>query len=144
LGPRGTPYYLREDRGSKRRRAYHGSRRGQEEHEIFWGIHEKEVESKTTLEVILLNDPQIDSCALHCPNLGVKVNITKQASLSFSMSKIRDDALYEMFSLSAYYTLFGGSWLIDYGLNYKRHDQGQALTLISLAPPHKYNPSRDV
>jgi len=48
-----------------------------EEYEIFLEIQEKEVESKTTLKVLLPNDPQIYYCALHCPNLGVAVNITK-------------------------------------------------------------------
>jgi len=54
-----------------------------EENEIFLEIHEKEVESKTALEVMISNDPQIHYCALRCPNLGVEVNITKQALFSF-------------------------------------------------------------
>ena len=97
-----------------------------EENEICLEIQEKDIESKTTLEVIPPNDPQIHSSSLHCPNLGVEVNSTKQALFSFSMSKIRDKALYRMFSLSACHTLFVGSWLIDYGVNYKGHNQGQA------------------
>jgi len=72
-------------------------------------IKEKVVESKTTLEVMLPTDSQTHSCALHFPNLGVKVNIINQALFSLSMSNIRDEALYEMFSLSACHTLFGGS-----------------------------------
>jgi len=47
------------------------------------------------------------SCSFHCPNLEFKVNITKQTLFSFSMSKIRYEALYGIFSLSACYTLFG-------------------------------------
>jgi len=38
----------------------------------------KDVELKTTLEVMLPNNPQIHYCALHCPNLGIEGNITKQ------------------------------------------------------------------
>jgi len=64
-----------------------------EDIEIFLEIQEKEVESKTTLEVMLANEPQIHSCVLHYPILGVEANITKQALFSFSMSKIKDEAL---------------------------------------------------
>ena len=71
---------------------------------------------------MLPNVPQIHACALHCPNLVVEVNITKQALLSFSMSKIRDEPLYWSFYLSACHALFSRSWLIDYGLNYKGYD----------------------
>ena len=35
--------------------------------------NDKEIESKTTWEVVLLSIFQIHSCALHCPNLGVEV-----------------------------------------------------------------------
>jgi len=49
----------------------------------FLEIQEKEVASKTTLVVVLPNDPQNQSCAIHCPNLYVEVNITKQALHSF-------------------------------------------------------------
>jgi len=77
---------------------------------------------------VLPSVSQIYSCILHCPNLGVEINITKQALFSFSMSKIRDNALYGMFSLSACHILFGGSWLIDYVVNCNGHDQGQTLT----------------
>ena len=45
-----------------------------------------------------------------------------------------------MFSSNACHTLFGGSWLFDYGVNYKGYDQGQALTFASLSPPYEYNP----
>jgi len=56
---------------------------------------------------MLTNDSQIHSYAIHCPHLGAE--LTEQALLSFSMSNIKDEALYEMFSLSACHTLFGGS-----------------------------------
>ena len=59
-----------------------------EENEIFLEIQEKEVESKTTLKFMPPNGSQIHSCALHCPHLGVKVKITKQALFSFSKSKL--------------------------------------------------------
>ena len=76
----------------------------------FWGsIQEKKVESKTTFEVMPSKDPQIHSCTLHCLNLGVEVKTTKQALFSFLISKIRDEALYDIFSLIACHTLFGGS-----------------------------------
>ena len=39
--------------------------------------NEKEIESKASLEVVLSSVSQIHSCALHYPNLGAKVNITK-------------------------------------------------------------------
>ena len=100
--------------------------KAKEENEIFWEIQEKEVKSKTTLPPSV---SQIYSCALHYPNLEVEVNINKQALFSFSMSKIREETLYGMFSLSVCHTLFDGSWLIDYG--YKGYDQGQALTFTS-------------
>jgi len=93
-----------------------------EKNEIILEFQHKEVESKTTLEVMLPSDSQIHFYALHYPILGVEVNIKKQALFSFSMSKIRDEALYGMFSLSVYHTLFGGSWLFDCGVNYKGHD----------------------
>jgi len=109
------------------------------EKEIFLEIQEKGVESKTTLKVMIPNASQIHSWS-PLSQLGVAVSITKQALFSFSMTKIRDEALYRMFSLSAYQTLFGGSQLIDYDVNCKGHDQGQVLTFASLPPPHKYNP----
>ena len=56
------------------------------------------------------------------------------------MSKIGQEALYGMFSLSACHVLFGGSWLLDYSVNCEGHDQGQALTFTCLPLPHKYNP----
>jgi len=76
-------------------------------------IQEEGTESNTTLEVMLSNDSH---------NLGPEVNITKQVLFSLSMSKIRGEALYRMFSLSDCHTLFGGLWLIDYGVNCKGHD----------------------
>jgi len=88
---------------------------------------------------MLPNDPQIHSCALHCPNVGVEVNITNKALFSFSMSKIGDEALYEICFLSACHTLFGGSSLFHYGVDCKGHDQGQALTFASLLLPYEYN-----
>ena len=45
-----------------------------------------------------------------------------------------------MFSLNACHALFDGSWLIDYGVNCKGHEQGQLLLFASLPPPHKCNP----
>ena len=113
-----------------------------EKNEIILEFQHKEVESKTTLEVMLPSDSQIHFYALHYPILGVEVNITKQALFSFSISKIRDKALYEMISLSASHTSFGRSWLINYVINYKGHDQGQALSFASLPPPPKYNPRK--
>jgi len=50
--------------------------------------NEKEIELKSTLEVVLPSASQIRSGALHYPNLGVKVNITKQTLFSFLMSKL--------------------------------------------------------
>ena len=38
--------------------------------------NEEEGKSKSTLEVVLPNVSQIHSCAPHCANLGVEVNIT--------------------------------------------------------------------
>ena len=38
------------------------------------------------------------------------------------------------------HTLFRCTWLFDYGVNCKGHDQEQALTFASLPPPHGYNP----
>ena len=114
-----------------------------EEDENFLEIQEKELESKFTLDIVPPSVSQIHSCTLHSRNLEVEVNITKQALFSFLMSKIRVEALYGMFSLSACHTLFGGSWLFDYGVSCKGHDQGQALTFALLPPPHKCDP-RDV
>jgi len=90
-------------------------------------------------------DLQIHSCALHWPNLGVEINITRQTLFSFSVSKTRDEVLYEMFSLRARYTLFGGSWLIDYGVNCKGHEQVQALINICFfTSTSQIRPGRDV
>ena len=47
--------------------------------------------------------------------------------------------MYGMFPLSVSHTLFSGSWLFDYGVNIKGHDQGQALMFTSIPPPLKYN-----
>jgi len=59
--------------------------------------NEKEVEPKPTLEVVLPNVSQIQSCAIHCPNLKIQVNITEQTLFSLSISKIRYETLYGLF-----------------------------------------------
>ena len=105
--------------------------------------NEKKIESRSTLEVELPIISQGNSYALHCPNLGIEINITKQTLFPFSISKIRNKALYGMFSLNAYDTLFGGSWLLDHGVNYKERflqkSRGSINLCFFLLPPRKYN-----
>jgi len=78
------------------------------------------------------------------PFLGIEVNITKEAPLSFSMNNFQDGVLDVMSPLSVCKTLRGGSWLCDYYDSYDGHDLHkhlrQALKLASLPAPHKYNP----
>ena len=84
--------------------------------------NEKEVESKSTLEVELCIISQAHSYALLCPNMGAEVNITKRALFLFSISKIRDEALCGKFSFSACHTLFGRAWLVGYSVNCKGYN----------------------
>jgi len=49
----------------------------------------------------------------------------------------------ECVSLSACIISFGGSWLIDCGVNCKLHDQEQTLLFASLQPSNKYNPRKE-
>ena len=60
------------------------------------------------------------------------------------MSKIRDEALYGMFSFSACHILFSRSWLFDYGENYEGYDQGKALTFGSFPQLTNITQGRDV
>jgi len=85
-----------------------------EENEITLDLDEKAVKSKPTLEFILPIVPQSHFYPLHYTNFEIDVNITKQALFSFSLSKFRNEALYEMFPLSASLVLLVGSWMFDY------------------------------
>ena len=67
------------------------------------------MESRSNLEVGPPIISQAHSNALHYPNLVVEGNIARQALPLISMSKIRDEALYGMFSYSAFHTSFGES-----------------------------------
>jgi len=58
-----------------------------EENEIILDLEEKKAKSKPTLEVVLSILSKTHLYAFHCLNLGIKVNITKQALVSFSVSK---------------------------------------------------------
>jgi len=80
-----------------------------EEHEILLDFEEKEVKSKSNLEVILPFVPQSHSYPLHFPNLRIEVNITKEAPFSFSMSKLRNEVIYDVFPIDAWYLFLGRS-----------------------------------
>jgi len=74
------------------------------------------------LEVILPIASHSHSYPLHCPSLGIKVNNTKQALFSFSMSKFRNELLHEILPLSACQTSPSGLWLFDCCGSYNGHD----------------------
>ena len=63
----------------------------------------KTVDSKSNLEVILPIVPQSHCHPLRCPNLGIEVNTTREALLSFQMSKLRSKAIYDIFFMDAWY-----------------------------------------
>ena len=78
-----------------------------EENEILVDMEEKEFESKLNLEVVLPIIVQFYSYPLHFPNLRIEVIITMEALLSFSMSKLRNDAIYDVFPMYTWYLFFG-------------------------------------
>jgi len=70
-------------------------------------VEEKKVELKPTLKALLPIVSQPHSCALYCPNLEIKVNIIKETLFTFLMRKLRNEVLYDMFPIDAWYLLFG-------------------------------------
>jgi len=61
-----------------------------QENDILLDLKEKEVKLKPHLEVMLHTIPQFHSYALHCPNLGIEVNITRKALLSLFNEKVKE------------------------------------------------------
>ena len=102
-------------------------------------LKEKEVESNPNLEVILPIFPQSHSYPLHCPNLGIEVNITKEALRLFSMSKLSNEAIYDVFPKDACYLFFGRPFkFFPKNLFHERsnfHDQTLTLNLLNCPQP---------
>jgi len=59
-----------------------------QENEPILDLKETEIESKSSLEVVLPIVSQIHFYALHCPISGVEGNTTKQVLFPFPMSKL--------------------------------------------------------
>ena len=74
-----------------------------EENEITSGLEEKKVKSRPTRDVMLPIAYRTYSYALHCSNLEIAIKINKETLLSRSMSKLRNRAVYNMFSIDASY-----------------------------------------
>ena len=62
---------------------------------------------KAKLEVVLPVVPQSHSYPLHYPNLGIEMNMTKDALLSFLVIKLRNEAIYDVFPMDGSYLFLG-------------------------------------
>jgi len=103
-----------------------------EENEIILNLEENKVESKVNLEVVLPIASNTNSYAPHYPNLGIEVHITKEALLSFSMSKLRNDVIYDVFPVDAYYLFFGRPLKISPRLSFMRDPTSNSKLLLSI------------
>ena len=79
-----------------------------EENDIILDLEEKDVESKPTLEVVLCT-----YCFLHpllyfpLSQFEIEENISKEALLLFSMSKLKNKVVYDIFPMDAWNVFFG-------------------------------------